>query len=128
MKFNDYYYQDPLEFVSMVNDMLKEDIEFTSSLDPIFIARLSNYLEKRFPSFGDFNTAIGLELRKYMSGDNNQIKKMQRKIHNVINKAKEKFLHSIEDKCNKIRAVPTDNITDTPPVTIEEPIQNDQLS
>jgi hypothetical protein len=121
LNFQEHYFSDSMEFIALVNRMLKEEDDFTASLNPQFVSRLSNYLEKGFPSFGDFNTAVGVELRKYMQGDNDQIRKMQRKIHNIINKAKEKFLHGIQAKCEKILVVPKDQ----PTVVDEPPIEGD---
>lgn len=136
MRFPDYYFDDSMRFIDLVNKMLKEEAEFTASLDPVFITRLSNYLEKSFPSFGDFNMAVGVELRKFMKGDENQLRKMQKKIHNIITKAKDKFLQNIQAKCDKIQVVPKEKVTKSaieiepvePDVPNEEPIQNAELS
>jgi len=111
MNFQEHYYgKDAKEFVKLFEGYLTEyldgESEPTSELDPQFISRLCDYLEKCFPSYGNFNTAISTELRNVMKGDNNQIQKMKKKIHDAINKAKAKFLDTVQNKCEKIQVVP----------------------
>jgi hypothetical protein len=106
MNFKEHYFQEGKQFAQLVESVLMEEIEVTDELSQVFVNRLSNYLEKCFPTYGDFNQKVGVELRQHMKGDNNQIKKMQQKIHAIINKEKDKFLRNLQNKCEKIRVVP----------------------
>ena len=105
-----YYKEDAKQFVAIFESVLKEEPNVesppTEELSPKFISRLCDFLEKSFPSYGNFDTAIGNELRKFMQGDNQQVKAIKKKIHSAINKAKEKYLDTVQNKCEKLQVVP----------------------
>jgi len=52
------------------------------------------------------NMALSNELRKIVHADNNYIKKVKSRIHDIINKSKSKFLHDIHIKIEKIKVLP----------------------
>ena len=96
-------------------------------LDPQFISRLCNYLEKRFPNYGDFDFAVGNEIRLYMQqSDNTYVKKVKQRIHDIINKAKAKFLRDIYNKVEKVKVLPKEK--PKPPTISGSPISDDPMA
>lgn len=106
-KFEEYYFQESeaKAFANEVKLLVEEEVS-SVGINPTFISRLTNYLERRFPNYGDFDTAVGNEIRIYIKGDNAYIKKVKQRIHEIINKAKAKFLRSIQDKVEKVKILP----------------------
>jgi len=106
-KFQDHYFQES-EAKAFTNEvkLLIEEESASVGLNPAFVSRLCNYLERRFPNYGDFDVAVGNEIRQYMQGDNSYIKKVKQRIHEIINKAKSKFLRNIQDKVEKVKILP----------------------
>jgi vacuolar-type H+-ATPase subunit I/STV1 len=113
-KFQEHYFQedDKESFINEVKDelnklLLQEQETFSSEINPQFITRLLNYLESRcFVSYGEFDQKVGNEIRQYVKGDNSYIKKVKQRIHEIINKAKSKFLRNIQDKVEKVKILP----------------------
>lgn len=108
MNFSQYYFTDnelKEQFLNEVSLLLKED-EDTNNIDPIFVSRLMNYLEKVFPSYGSFDGAVGKELIKYVKGDQKHIKKIKKKIHDIISKARVKFLDTVQNKIERVSVTP----------------------
>ena len=114
MKFSEHYFKE--EISSMIKEvtLIIEEESASIEIDKTFISRLSNYLEKKFPAYGDFDVAIGNEIRKFMKGDNSYVLKVKTRIHDIINKGKAKFLHDIVNKTGKIKVQPKDTIQNTP--------------
>jgi len=109
MNFSEHYFiEDAKAFTKEVMLIVEEETA-SVGLDPAFVAGLSNYLEKCFPSYGDFDVAVGNEIRKYMKGDNSYVKKVKKRIHEIINKCKSRFLHDLTNKVEKIKVQPKDN-------------------
>ena len=70
-------------------------------LDNRFVTILINYLEKRFPSYGDLTSGIGEELGKSgMSADDMLI--VRKKISGIVNKEKVRFLEKVRAKVEKL--------------------------
>jgi len=109
MKFAEHYFKEDAakSFAKEVILMVEEETSSTE-IDPAFISGLANYLEKRFPTYGDFDVAIGNEIRKYMKGDNSYVKKIKKRIHEIISKCKSRFLHDVTNKTEKIKIQPKD--------------------
>ena len=106
-KFQEHYFQESeaKSFANEVKLLVEEEVS-SVGINPLFISRLTNYLERRFPNYGDFDTAVGNEIRIYIKGDNAYIKKVKQRIHEIIHKAKAKFLRSIQDKVEKVKILP----------------------
>lgn len=117
MKFTEYYFRESeaKQFANEVRIIL-EDESPSIGIDSAFIAGMCNYLEKRFPNYGDFDVAVGNEIRKYMKGDNSYVKKVKKRIHEIITKAKGKFLHDVYNKVEKIKIQPKRNPQQPPPM------------
>lgn len=106
MDFNEHYFNEEAKlFAQEVRILLEADME-SIGIDDKFINSLVNHLEQKFPSYANFNTAISNELRKYVHADNNYIKKIKSRIHEIITKCKTKFLHDITIKVEKIKILP----------------------
>jgi hypothetical protein len=125
MDFLNYYFADNKQ--SFLDEVKKElgyfvlsEDEHSTSLDPVFISGLCNYLEKKFPSFGDLNQVVSIELRKYINGDNAYYKSVRQRIYDIINKLKNKFLKDIENKMEKIQVIPK-------PIPKSSPIVTNQI-
>jgi hypothetical protein len=103
MEFHEYYFKDDEAkiFVEECRVLMTED-EDIQHLDPVFISKMCNYLEKLFPTYGDFDRRVGNEIRSFVKSDNKQILKVKRKIRDIINKAKEKFLDKVSRNCENI--------------------------
>ena len=72
-----------------------------------FIGSLMNYLEKRFPSFGDLDNGINSELRKYMEvGDGKDVTKVKKKIGDIVQAEKQRYLNKVRGRVEKIMVVP----------------------
>lgn len=96
-------------------DMLLKENEETVALDSKFITRLINYIDGVFPSYGDLDSNINNELRKVMKvGDGTDVKKVKKKIHNILMKCKAKLLHTLKDKAEKIQVEPKNNESGVP--------------
>lgn len=121
MNFSDHYFKeaDAKEFADEVRLILEEE-SASIGINHAFISGLSNYLEKRFPAYGDFDVAIGNEIRKYMKADNSYVKQVKKRIHDIINKCKARFLHDITIKVEKIKVQPKDPIL--PPNVQKNPL------
>jgi len=95
------------------------------NIDPKFISRLLNYVDSKcFFSYGDFDVAVGNEIRKYMKGDNSYVKKVKKRIHDIINKARNKFLMDVSNKIEKIKVQPKPD-PKKPSMIINPLLQND---
>jgi hypothetical protein len=107
MKFVEHYFTEDIakQFAKEVCLIFEEE-SASVGIDQSFISGLTNYLEKRFPTYGDFDLAVGNEIRKYMKGDNSYVKKVKKRIHEIINKCKSRFLHDITNKVEKINIQP----------------------
>jgi len=106
MNFTEYYFNEEAKlFAKEVRTLLEADME-SIGIDDKFINSLINHLEQKFPSYANFNTAISNELRKFVHADNNYIKKIKSRIHEIITKCKTKFLHDVTIKVEKIRVLP----------------------
>jgi len=101
IKFSQYY------LVEGIEDLIKENEE-KESLNREFILKMMNYLDGLFPSYGKFDGSINNELQKYMrSGENGKdIRRIKKRIHDILQKAKNKMLGSIQAKVEKIQVVP----------------------
>ena len=124
MNFSEHYFKedDAKKFANEVILMVEEETA-SVEIDPAFISGLSNYLEKCFPAYGNFDVAVGNEIRKYMKGDNSYVKKIKKRIHEIINKCKSKFLHDVTNRTEKIKVQPKD--PSLPPSTVPS---NDPLA
>jgi len=117
MKFTEYYFRESeaKQFANEVRIIL-EDESPSIGIDSAFIAGMCNYLEKCFPNYGDFDVAVGNEIRKHMVGDNSYVKKVKKRIHEIITKAKSKFLHDVYNKVEKIKIQPKRKPQQPPPM------------
>lgn len=112
ISFNNFYFKEQEAFIKEVKEelnklVLQEQEIVSKGIDPQFIARLLNYLESRcFVSYGEFDQKVGNEIRKYVQADNSYIKKIKQRINDIIIKARNKFLKSIQDKVEKVKMLP----------------------
>lgn len=102
MNFSNFYYTEDKQFINEVRELLTEE-----EIDPSFVTKLINHLEKftHLP-YGDLDVAVYNELRKTVKGDNEQIKRLKKKVHDIIIKAKNKFLSNVQNKIEKITVTP----------------------
>jgi hypothetical protein len=128
VNFQEYYFKedDAKAFVNEVMLILEEESD-SIGLNPAFIAGMSNYLEKCFPSYGNFDVAVGNEIRKYMKGDNSYVKKVKKRIHEIINKCKGRFLHDVINRTEKIKVQPKEKPKAKPPI-YNDPLMSDEPS
>lgn len=130
MKFSEYYFteRDAKVFVNEVRLILEEE-SASVGINPVFVSRLCNYLEKGFPNYGDFDNAVGNEIRQYMKGDNSYVKKVKQRIHEIINKARNRFLRDVNIKVEKIKVQPRSKPKSSPlhfdPLMSDEPTVGD---
>ena len=113
LDFNDFYFNEQIKetFLKEVQkelNLLNEEESVSVQIDPNFVARLANYLEQKFPNYGEFDIQVANEIRKHMMGDNSYVKKIKKRIHEIINKCKSKFLHDITNRVEKIKVQPKD--------------------
>jgi hypothetical protein len=132
MNFSKHYFtEDAKAFANEVKLLIEQDDVASVSINPMFVSRLCNYLEKRFPNYGDFDIAVGNEIRQHMQGDNSYVKKVKQRIHDIINKSKSKFLRDIHNKVDKIKILPKQEpappIVNYDPLMSDEPIAGDSL-
>jgi len=137
MNFQEYYFSDENKKMFMnsiendLNILLSEEKDYiTTNISTDFIKRLLNYLEtKCFVSYGDFDTAVGNEIRKYMCSDNKYVKKVKQRIHEIITKARNRFLRDINVKVEKIKVQPRSKPKSSPlhydPLLSDEPTVGD---
>jgi len=113
MNFEKHYFTEDSakKFADEVRLILEEE-SASIGIDSTFIAGMANYLEKCFPAYGDFDVAIGNEIRKYMKSDNNYVQKVKKRIHEIINKCKSKFLHDVANRVEKIKIQPKETPQD----------------
>ena len=126
MNFEKHYFKEDTAkaFANEVRLILEEE-SASIGLEPAFVAGMSNYLEKCFPSYGDFDVAVGNEIRKYMKGDNSYVMKVKKRIHEIINKCKSKFLHDMTNRVEKIKVQPKDT-PKGPTMYHQDPLMSDQ--
>lgn len=130
MNFSKFYFKEneAKDFTDEVKVLIEQDLA-SVNINPIFISRLCNYLEKGFPNYGDFDVAIGNEIRQYMKGDNIYVKKVKQRIHDIINKSKNKFLRDVHNKVDKIKILPKEEPKPSPlhtnPLLSDEPTQGE---
>lgn len=130
MKFSEYYFteSDAKVFVNEVRLILEEE-SASVGINPVFVSRLCNYLEKGFPNYGDFDNAVGNEIRQYMKGDNSYVKKVKQRIHEIITKARNRFLRDVNIKVEKIKVQPRSKPKSSPlhfdPLMSDEPTVGD---
>lgn len=128
MNFSEHYFKEETikEFVNEVKMIVEQEMQ-TVEINPMFVSRLCNYLEKRFPNYGDFDVAVGNEIRQYMQGDNSYVKKVKQRIHDIITKAKSKFLRDVHNKVDKIKVqkkvAPKSSPINYDPLMNDEPTQ-----
>jgi len=68
-----------------------------------FIVKLINFIDSRFPAYGEFDDKILNEIRKYIDqSDNKEVLKIKSKIHQVILNEKKRFLDKLYIKVSKI--------------------------
>ena len=82
-----------------------EKIEDTSliKLDPKFLTGLLSFLEKRLPDYSSFNEALGAELLKYVdNSDMDKVRKIKKKIHDIIMKEQIKFFERVRNRVERI--------------------------
>jgi hypothetical protein len=111
-------------FVNEVRLLIEAEVD-SIGIDPAFTSKLCNYLEKRFPNYGDFDLAVGNEIRQYMKGENTYVKKVKQRIHDIINKAKQKLLRDVQNKVDKIKILPKEKSkppSSFGPVTSDNPM------
>lgn len=112
MDFTEYYFSEEnkelfLKYVSEELNVLKEDVNITSVNIPTeFVSKLLSHLESRFPDFGTLDGAMAIELRKHVLGDNSYVRSIRKRIHEIINKAKQKFLHTLSNKIEALKVEP----------------------
>lgn len=131
MKFTQHYFNESnkdffIEEVQKELSLLVEEESASVEIDPNFVARLVNYLEQKFPNYGEFDIQVANEIRKHMLGDNSYVKKVKKRIHEIINKCKNKFLHDITNKVEKIKVQPKETPKQSPiqknsPLGTDEP-------
>lgn len=131
LDFNKFYFNEQnkeafIEEAKKELNLLVEEESASVQIDPNFVARLANYLEQKFPNYGEFDIQVANEIRKHMKGDNSYVKKVKKRIHEIINKCKAKFLHDLTNKVEKIKVQPKDPakpppISQNPLGTSEEP-------
>ena len=85
-----------------------------------FVTILINYLDKRFPSYGDLITGIGEELGK-LGLSTDEMEKIRIKVSKLINNEKVKFLNRIRAHVGKIYSPQSE------PVKPVEPAKTDTL-
>jgi hypothetical protein len=85
--------------------LLEDEVE-TKPLDKKFIIKLMNYLESLFPSYGDFDNSMSVELSKYVKGDIKDIRKLKKRIHEIILRLKHKLIRDTQTKVEKLTAEP----------------------
>ncbi len=71
-------------------------------LDKEFIMRLSGFIEKRFPTYTEVSNALANELRKHVK-DGKERKAVKKKIMNILDKAKAKYLEKVETQVERIK-------------------------
>jgi len=127
MNFAEHYFNEDnaRAFASEVMPLIEQEAA-SIGIDPAFTTGLANYLEKRFPTYGDFDVAIGNEIRKYMKGDNSYVKKVKKRIHEIIQKCKNRFLHDITNKVEKIKVQPKADPQAPPPLDAQDPLMSDE--
>jgi len=97
MNFEKHYFTEREDFLEDITKSLNEDKNF----DPIFIQKIIQYFEKSFPSFSNFDTALGSELRNYVGTDSKKVKMMKKRLHRIVTTAKTKFLSDIRNKVER---------------------------
>jgi hypothetical protein len=91
-----------MESVNKFDSLLKENDNMTS-LDGKFITRLINYLDGLFPSYGNLDQNISVELKNIMKdNDSKDIQKVKKKIHNILMRCKSKLLTKVKDQVERI--------------------------
>jgi len=85
--------------------LLEDEVE-TKPLDKKFIIKLMNYLESLFPSYGDFDNSMSVELSKYVKGDIKDVRKLKKRIHEIILRLKHKLIRDTQTKVEKLTAEP----------------------
>ena len=138
MDFQEYYFSDDNKelFLNYVKEemqeiqILAEDEVNSVVIPPDFISRLLNHLEKCFPNYGQFDQQVGNEIRKFSVGDNSYIKKLKKRIHEIIIKAKHKYLTTIGARVEKIKIIPKNKpqsspVHGDPLLASDEPISGD---
>ena len=96
-----------MSFLDKMERELLEEAMKIQSLDSKFVTKLMNYLESVFPSYGEFSQNINTELKKVVPvGDEEKMKefgKVKKKIHDIVTKAKQKFLNDVEKKVTDLK-------------------------
>lgn len=117
MNFKEHYFNesDAKLFTEEVRLVLEQEQE-SIGIDPVFISRLCNYIEKGFPSYGNFQAAITNELRSRIDGDNSYVKSVRKRIIEIVNKCRDKFLHDVANKVEKIKVQPKNKPQSPPPM------------
>jgi hypothetical protein len=104
------YLKEEINPTHQIDLFLKENEEMVS-LDPKFISRLTDYIDKLFPNYGTFDSNIDAEIRKVMkTGDGKDVKKIKIKIHSILMKCKNKLLHTLKNKVENIKVQPKQEI------------------
>lgn len=121
LNFNKFYYDDQtvktfIEEAKKQLNLLVEEESASVQIDSNFVARLVNYLEQKFPNYGEFDIQVANEIRKHMVGDSGYVKKVKKRIHEIINKCKHKFLHDVTNKVEKIKIQPKRKPQQPPPM------------
>jgi len=109
MKFNEHYFLEK----TLINEM--EILLVEENIDKVFIARLMDYLEKNITfQYGSLDNNVYNEIRKvFPSLSNDTIKKIKKKIHDIIIKGKNKCLYNIKNRIEKIDVVDDEVKTET---------------
>jgi len=98
-------------------------------LNPEFVSLLLTYLEQQFPSYGILSNGISAELRKHIkNGDPKKMEQVKRKIHDIIQREKQRFLNKVQTRVMQLKVVPqqgTGLATENPPA--QEPPSHEEI-
>ena len=76
-------------------------------LNPEFASLLLTYLEQQFPSYGVLSNNITAELRKHIkNGDPKKMDQVKRKIHDIVQREKQRFLNKVQTRVMQLKVVP----------------------
>lgn len=101
--------------------LLEDEVE-KKPLDKKFIIKLMNYLENLFPSYGDFDNNMSIELSKYVKGELKDVRKLKKRIHEIILRLKHKLIRDTQTKVEKLTAIPKVQITQNQVKEPEKPV------
>lgn len=94
-------------FLDMMERELILEAAQKEELNKKFIVKLMNYLESIFPDYGQFSQNMTTELKAHMKIGTEEkakeLKKVRKKIHEIITKEKMRFLNNVQNKVERIQ-------------------------